>query len=103
VSVPPEHPQSLGEIMDHLAWMMIYAPELTDTSGFFPDLNIETTFESLNLGLQNIRSKLGETRYQALSSLSERMRKHFEANTDDDTRAGRLIIHEMEDILRKRG
>ncbi len=103
MSVPPDHPQSIGEIMDELAWMMIYAPELTDNSGFFPDWNIETRFESLNLGLQHVRNTLGESRYQALTSLSLRMREHFEANTDEDTLAGRELIHEMEDILRKRG
>jgi hypothetical protein len=102
MSAPPDYPQSIGEIMDRLAWMMLYAPELKDDSGFFPERNIETNFEELALGLRHIRSKLGEPRYEALTSLSERMRKHFEANTDEDTLAGRELIHEMEDILRGR-
>ena len=102
MSLQPDHPQSIGEIMDELAWMMIYAPELKDDSGFFPDWNIETRFESLNLGIEHVRNRIGESRFQLLASLSERMRKHFEANTDEDTVAGRELIHEMEEILRGR-
>jgi hypothetical protein len=102
MSMAPYYPRSIGEIMDHLAWMMLYAPELKDTSGFFPDWNIQTQFETLNLGLEHVRRKIGEPRYEKLIQLSGRMRQHFEANTDEDTLAGRELIHEMENVLRKR-
>lgn len=63
--------------MNLLASFMIYAPELKDPSGFFPDWNIETRFASLKCGLEEVRGKAGEARYQALVELSARMRKHF--------------------------
>lgn len=80
---------------------MIYAPTLEDPSGFFPDWNIETRFRSLTLGLEHVRARLGEVRYQRLIVLSQQMRRRFEAATNEGTLAGRELIHEMEDILRK--
>lgn len=98
----PYIPQSIGEIMDHLASMMLDSPAFEDDSGYFPGRNIDTTFFELNEGLKVVRKKLGEERYTALAALSDRMRAHFEAdpeNKTDDTLKGRAIIHEMEDLL----
>lgn len=101
-SYKPYIPQSIGDVMDLLARMMLDSPTFEDDSGYFPDRNIETTFFQLSEGLKIIHKKLGEERYAALVSLSDRMRTHFEAdpeNKTDDTLKGRALIHEMEDIL----
>ena len=101
----PYIPQSIGEIMDHLASMMLEAPTFKDDSGYFPGRNIDTTFFELNEGLKVVRKKLGEERYSVLAALSDRMRAHFEAdpeNKTDDTLKGRALIHEMEDLLTQR-
>lgn len=101
----PYIPQSVGEIIDHLGFMMLYSPTFQDESGYFPGRNIGTVFYSLNEGLKVVRKKLGEECYVALISLSERMRAHFEAdpeNKTDDTLKGRALIHEMEDALTRR-
>ena len=101
---PSKHyiPQSIGEIMDLLGFMMLKSPTFVDESGYFPGQNIETVFFSLNEGLKVVAKKLGEDRYAALASLSERMRAHFEADPEDKTDGaikGRELIHEMEDLL----
>ncbi len=99
----PYIPQSIGELMDKLGAMMLGAPSFKDKTGYFPQMNIDTQFLALNEGLLAIRKKLGEERYAALKTLSDKMRALFEADPEDktgDTQAGREIIHEMEDILR---
>lgn len=100
----PYIPQAIGEIMDHLAFMMLSSPTFEDDSGYFPGRNIETTFLALNEGLKAVRKKLGEERYVALAALSDRIRAHFEAdpeNNTDDTLKGRALIHNMEELLTK--
>jgi hypothetical protein len=95
--------QSVGELMDQLASMMLGAPTFKDKTGYFPQKNIDTAFFALNEGLQSIRKKLGEERYAALRTLSDKTRALFEADPEDktgDTQAGRMLIHQMEDILR---
>jgi hypothetical protein len=99
----PYIPQNIGELMDKLGSMMLGAPTFKDKTGYFPHRNIDTTFFALNEGLLAVRKKLGEERYVALRSLSDKMRALFEADPEDktgDTQAGREIIHEMEDILK---
>lgn len=99
----PHIPQSVGELLDKLASMMLSAPSFKDKTGFFPQKNIETAFFALNEGLLAVRKKLGEERYATLRALSDKMRALFEADPEDktgDTQAGREIIHEMEDILK---
>jgi len=99
----PHIPQSIGEIMDKLGWMMFHAPRFEDDTGYFPGRNLETTFFSLNEGFKAIRNRLGEEHYAALLALSDRMRAHFEADPENKTgeaRAGRALIHDMEDVLK---
>jgi hypothetical protein len=99
----PYVPQNIGELMDHLSYMMLYSPTFKDKTGYFPQRNVDTAFVSLNEGLLVVRTKLGEERYAMLSAMSDKMRALFEADPDDttgDARAGRKIIREMEDILK---
>lgn len=56
----------------------------------------------MNEGLRGVRKKLGDERYAALRALSDKMRTLFESDSNDqtgDTHAGRMLTHEMEDIL----
>jgi len=88
--------------MDMLGLMMLSSPTFVDDSGYFPDRNIETVFDSFNQGFQVVRGKLGDERYFKLQDLSDRMKAHFKAdpqNKTDDTVKGRTLIHEMEDLL----
>ena len=99
----PYIPQTIGELMDKLASMMLGAPTFKDRTGYFPGRNIDTQFFALNEGLLAVRKKLGEERYTKLRALSDKMRALFEADPEDktgETQAGREIIHEMEDVLR---
>lgn len=98
----PYIPQTIGEIMDHLGFMLIKSPTFVDDSGYFPGRSIDTVFFSLNEGLKVVRRKLGDNRYAALKLISDRMRAHFEADptdTTDDAVKGRTLIGEMESIL----
>lgn len=102
MSYTPYVPQSVGKLLDYLSHMMLASPTFKDKTGYLPRENIDTTFVSLNAGLQAIRKKLGEERYAALRAMSDRMRALFEADPDDktgDARTGRKIVREMEEIL----
>jgi hypothetical protein len=99
----PYVPQDISELLDELSYVMLFSPTFKDETGYFPERNIDTAFFSLNEGLLVVRKKLGEERYAMLKALSDRMRTLFEADPEDktgDTRAGRQLIHEMEDILK---
>ena len=101
----PYVPQNIGELLDKLSYMMLYSPTFKDETGYFPQRNIDTAFFALNEGLLVVRKKLGEERYAALRALSDEMRALFEADPEDktgDARAGRRLIHEMEDILKSK-
>lgn len=98
----PYIPETIGELMDKLASIMLSSPKFEDTSGYFPGKGIVTEFVALNEGLQKVRPTLGEERYQILKSLSDQMREHFEADPDDmngRTASGRKIVLEMRDML----
>lgn len=101
----PVVPRTVGEVMELLGWMMIYAPSFEDKTGYFPGQSIETEFMALDEGLKNIRKKVGDEKYTALTNISRRMRSLFEADPQDqsgDSVAGRNLILEMEDLLNQR-
>ena len=100
-SFKPCVPESIGEVMDPLGMMMLKSPTFEDD--YFTERNVDTVFFELNEGLNFIQKKLRAERYEKLKALSDRMRAHFEADPEDKTensRAGRRIIREMEDILK---
>ena len=104
MSYKPYVPKGIGELLDHLAHMRLASPIFKDETGFLPHENIDTAFYSLNEGLLAIRKKLGEERYAALRMLSDKTRALFDADPGDNTgdaRAGRKLIYEIEDTLRK--
>lgn len=97
-------PKTVGEVVDHLASMMLESPRFKDASGYFPEQNIDTEFYALNEGLKKLQKRLGEERYQQLKTLSDQMRRHFEADPEDrsdDAIKGREIILEMRELLSK--
>lgn len=98
----PYVPKGIDEIMDLLASMMLFAPTFKDKIGYSPERNIDTEFFALNEGLRLIRYESGEENYKSLSTLSDKMRAHFEADPENktgDTVKGRNLIMEMEDLL----
>jgi hypothetical protein len=99
-------PQDIGELLEHLIWMLLKSPKFIDKTGRFPFQDVEYVFRELNEGLSNVRPTLGEERYHQLMGMSDRMRALFEADPDNktgETRKGRDIIYEMEDILKQVG
>jgi hypothetical protein len=98
-------PEGESEILDHLSMMMLSPPTFIDDLGYFPERNINTTFDALNEGLRLIRKRLGEEKYATLIAMSDQMRKHFEVDPEDVTgeaTEGRKIIDRMMMILRGR-
>lgn len=96
-------PRTIGELMDHLAMMMLTSPQFEDRTGYLTGRSIDTVFAELNGSLEIIRRKVGEENYAKLMDISARMRAHFEADPEDKTDdgiKGRECIHEMEDLLR---
>jgi hypothetical protein len=97
-------PQNILELLELLTSMLLSSPKFTDKTGYMPFLNLDYVFRELHEGLACNRQTLGEERYDELMQLSDRMRTHFEADPDNktgETRRGRDIIHDMEDILRR--
>jgi len=96
-------PQGIGEIVDHLAMMMLSSPLFKDRTGLLPGRSIDTVFAELYGGLEGVRRKVGEENYAKLVELSARMRAHFEADPEDKTEdgiRGRDCILDMQNILR---
>ena len=101
----PYIPKTPGEVMDQLAMMMLKSPTFLDKTGFFPRRNIDSVFVQLNEGLENIRGKMGEARYQELVELSHKMRSLFEADPETktgETIAAREIIVTMREMIQNR-
>lgn len=99
----PHIPENPSQVMDKLSFMVLKAPTFEDS--FFVGRNVETVFLALNCGLDNIRKGLGEERFAALVSLSNRARAHFEADPTDSngrTSEGRELLFEMQAILEQR-
>ena len=97
-------PKDISELLDFAISMLLSAPKFIDKTGYFPYQNLDYVFRQLNEGLSVNRPKLGEERYHELMGMPDRMRALFEAdpeNTTGDTRKGRDIIYEMEDILKQ--
>src|SRR5579872_6198313 len=98
--------QDIGELWDKLGAMTLGAPLFKDRTGYFPQMNLESEFFGLNESLLVLRKKLGEERYATLRAMSDQMRALFESdpdNTNGNTKAGRKLIREMEDILKSAG
>jgi hypothetical protein len=84
--------------------MLLSSPKFTDKTGYMPFLNLDYVFRELHVGLSSNRQTLGEGRYHQLIEMSDRMRALFEAdpeNTTGETRKGRDIIYEIEDVLKQ--
>ena len=97
-------PQNIQELLELVTSMLLSSPKFTDKTGYLPFLNLDYVFQELSTGLAFNRQVLGEERYNELMRLSDRIRAHFEADPENktgETRKGRDIIHEMEDILRQ--
>ncbi|WP_298689798.1 hypothetical protein [uncultured Sphingomonas sp.] len=97
--------QTIGELNDKLGWMMLNAPTFKDPSGYFPDRDLDITFKGFNESLSNLRSKLGDERYEKMRQMSDQMRSLFESDPDSKTggaKEGCKIIYEMEMMLRRR-
>ncbi len=97
--------QTVGELNDKLGWMMLNAPTFKDRTGYFPDRNIENTFQGFNESLDTLRGKLGEERHAKMREMSDQMRALLESDPESKTggsKAGRQIIHEMELLLRRK-
>ena len=97
----PYIPQTLGDLLDKLAALMLDSPTFVDRTGYFPGKNLETSVGALNEGLRVMRCELGEARYRKLMELSDQMRTYFEADPEDigDAKKGRALILEMEDLI----
>jgi hypothetical protein len=81
----PHIPESLGELLDNLASMLLSSPTFIDRTGYFPEKNLETSFYALNEGLGRLRAELGEELYRKLTEMSGQMRAWFEADPADIT------------------
>jgi hypothetical protein len=97
-------PQDIQEILVLLSWILLESPQFIEKSGYFQSMSVDYVFGRLKEGLGNIRETLGEQRYQELMRMSDRMQAHFEADPESktgETRKGRDIVYDMEDILRQ--
>lgn len=99
----PYIPLTLSEIYDQLGSMILFAPTFIDTSGRFPERNVDTEFATLVKGFGLVQKKLGEEHYTALVDLAGRAKALFAADQDDTngkTDEGRALLFEIEDIIK---
>jgi len=89
-------PETVGEMQDRLSTMMLTSPHFTHD--MFPGKNIDTTFVELFGGLENIRSTLGDERYEKLVAMAVEMRGRFEA---DEVREGNIIADDMQEMIKE--
>jgi hypothetical protein len=104
-SFRPYIPQSVGDLLDQMGFMMLSSPTFLDKTGYFPEQNLETAFYELNEGLQQLRPKLGDELYRRFVEMSDQMRAYFEADPEDktgDSKKGRALIREMEELIEAR-
>ena len=97
-------PRNIRELLDLLNSYASPAPKFIDKTGYFPFQNLDYVFRQLAKGSATYRQTIGEERYHELMRMSDQMRALFEADPDNktgETRKGRDIIYEMEDILKQ--
>jgi hypothetical protein len=97
--------ETIGELNEQFGWMMLNAPTFKDRTGYFPERSIDTAFQGLRESLDNLKGKLGEDRYTKMLEMSDQMRALFESDpegTNGGDKAGRVMIHEMELMLRRK-
>jgi hypothetical protein len=95
-------PEDVNDIIEFLGMMRLSAPTFIDKTGYFPEINISTVFVALNESLDLIKPEIGEKKVILLRQMSDRMRAHFEADSEnktDETAKGREIISKMRKIL----
>ena len=100
----PSIPQTIGEMMEHLADMLLTSPSFRDKTGYFPEQNIDTMFFELTEGLKHLRGRLGEVRYLAMADMAATMRALFEADPEDktgDCAKGQRLILDMEEMVKE--
>lgn len=98
----PYVPQDPEELVDLIGSMVLDSPRFVDTSGFFPDKNLETVYFALGEGLKAARTDLGEERSATLIEMAERTRSWFAAAADEDADevwAGRNLLLDMIDLV----
>ena len=101
-SYNPYVPQDPEELVDLIGSMVLASPRFIDTSGFFPEKNLETVYFALGEGLKAARAELGEARYATLIDAAEQTRGLFAAAVDedaDDVLTGRTLLLDMIDII----
>ncbi len=102
MDLEPYIPQSLSEIYDLPGSLWLSAPTFVDTSGAFPDDNIDSRFRALTESFGVVRSKVGEDRYARLVDLAARAKLLFAADPGDEngkSDEGRGLLSEIEEII----
>ncbi len=98
----PYIPQTLGELWDLVGSMVLGAPRFIDTSGFFPEKDINTEYLKLTEGLKVVRPALGDERYAQLVDMAQRTKALFVQAVDEDAEeiwTGRNLLLDMVDII----
>ncbi len=100
--ITPYIPLALSEIEDQLGSMMLKSPHFKDRTGLFPDLSLESSFFSLNSGLDRMREKLGEEVHAKTIELSGRAKALFLQAPDiasEKTREGNRLLDEIDQLV----
>jgi hypothetical protein len=92
--------RTLGEIEEQISSMLGTAPTFIDD--YFDFQNIDTEFEDLARGFDNVRSKLGEERYAELVGLASQAKALFAADPEGrsgEADLGLKLLLQIDDIL----
>lgn len=89
-------PETVGAVQDLLGTMQLTSPDFNYYN--IPGKGVDTTFTELFGGLENIRSTLGDARYEKLVAMATEMRGRFEAN---EVREGNIIAYDMQEMIKE--
>ncbi|TCP33170.1 hypothetical protein [Sphingomonas sp. BK235] len=101
-SQKPYIPSALSEIEDHLGSMMLKSPHFEDRTELFPGMSSDSSFFTLNSGLERMREKLGEDVYARAIELSGRAKALFLQSPDiasEKTREGNRLLDEIDQLI----
>lgn len=102
INPKPDVSQALSEVEDQLGSMMLKSPHFKDRAGLFPDLSLESSFFTLNSGLDRMREKLGEDVHAKAIELSGRAKALFLQAPDvasEKTREGNRLLDEIDQLI----
>ena len=87
-------PETIGELIDQIGWMVLTAPEFQSTMA--PNGNIDIAFEELSKGIEHLCPKFGEQHCADLHSIADESKALLE---EGKLKEGAFRLQDIRDFL----